>query len=86
MSDVPHSNDARVVVYIRENCHLCDVALSLIVEVCEPGGISWTTVDIDKNQQLLEEFTDHVPVTFVDGAQHDYWGVNPARLSEALGI
>lgn len=86
MSNVPHASDARVVMYVRENCHLCDVALGLVVEVCEPQGISWTTVDIDKNPELHEAFTDHVPVTFVDGEQHDYWGVNPARLSEALGI
>ncbi|NLC98747.1 MAG: glutaredoxin family protein [Actinomycetales bacterium] len=86
MSNVPHVLDARVVVYVRQDCHLCDVALSLVVDVCEPQAISWTTVDIDTDPQLLEAFTDHVPVTFVDGEQHDYWGVNPGRLSEALGI
>jgi hypothetical protein len=25
-----------------------------------------------------------VPVTFVDGAQHDFWRVDPARLKAAL--
>jgi hypothetical protein len=25
-----------------------------------------------------------VPVTFVDGAQHDFWAVDPARLRAAL--
>lgn len=86
MSNVPHANDARVVVYVRENCHLCDVALSIVIEVCEPEPCSWITVDIDQNPELAEAFTDHVPVTFVDGEQHDYWGVNPLRLREALGI
>ena len=86
MSAIPHAADARVVMYVREQCHLCEVALSLVVEVCEPAGITWTTVDIDQNPELLEMFTDHVPVTFVDGEQHDYWGVNPGRLSEALGV
>ena len=84
MATVPFADAARVVVYVRENCHLCDVALSLVAEVCEPLGIGWHTVDIDSDPQLVEAFTDHVPVTFVDGVQHDYWGVNPQRLHEAL--
>mgnify|MGYP003452901043 CR=1 FL=1 len=86
MSTVPHVSDARVVMYVRQDCHLCDVALSLVVEVCEPLGISWTTINIDSDPQLAEAFTDHVPVTFVDGEQHDYWGVNPGRLREALSL
>ena len=34
--------------------------------------------------QAFERFTEEVPVTFVDGRQHDFWRVDPARLRAAL--
>jgi hypothetical protein len=32
----------------------------------------------------VRQYTDQVPVTFVDGAQHDFWRVDPIRLRRAL--
>lgn len=83
---ITHANDARVVVYVRQNCHLCDIALELIADVCKPASIEWVAVDIDLDEDLYSRFTDLVPVTFVDGQQHDHYGVNPTRLSAALGL
>lgn len=81
---VPQADAARVVVYVRQNCHLCEVALETIHAVCEPLGAEVATVDIDTDPRLQELFTDQVPVTFVDGRQHDFWRVDAARLSAAL--
>ena len=33
---------------------------------------------------LSQRFSDEVPVTFVDGRQHDFWWVHPQRLRAAL--
>jgi hypothetical protein len=41
-------------------------------------------VDVDGDPELLRRYTDQVPVTFVDGAQHDFWRVDPLRLRAAL--
>jgi len=81
---IPHADDARVVVYTREGCHLCAVAEEQVAEVCAATGDTWTRVDIDADPELRERFTEQVPVTFVDGAQHDFWRVDPARLRRAL--
>jgi hypothetical protein len=40
--------------------------------------------DVDSDPELQRRYTDQVPVTFVDGAQHDFWRVDPARLKAAL--
>lgn len=80
-----HADDARVVVYTRLGCHLCDVALEVVAEVCAETGDSWTQVSIDVDDELVRRFTDQVPVTFVDGAQHDFWRVDEQRLRKALG-
>ncbi len=33
---------------------------------------------------LSSRFTEQVPVTFVDGKQHDFWRVDEQRLRAAL--
>jgi glutaredoxin len=75
---------ARVVVYTRPGCHLCDVAEQVVRDICADTGDSWTSVDISGVDDLVRRFTDQVPVTFVDGAQHDFWRVDPERLRDAL--
>ncbi|MCD9154039.1 glutaredoxin family protein [Aeromicrobium duanguangcaii] len=81
---VPHADDARVVVYSREGCHLCEVAEQVVSQIVAETGDSWARVDIDADPDLQQRFTDQVPVTFVDGRQHDFWRVDPARLRSAL--
>ncbi|MFP5283472.1 MAG: glutaredoxin family protein [Actinomycetes bacterium] len=34
--------------------------------------------------ELTRRYSDQVPVTFVDGVQHDFWRVSPSRLRAAL--
>ena len=81
---IAHADDARVVVYTRQGCHLCEVAEQQVAEVCAATGDTWARVDIDDEPDLRARFTEQVPVTFVDGAQHDFWRVDPARLQKAL--
>jgi glutaredoxin len=81
---IAHADDARVVVYTRQGCHLCEVAEQQVAEVCATTGDSWVRVDIDDDPDLRTRFTEQVPVTFVDGSQHDFWRVDPGRLQKAL--
>lgn len=79
-----HADDARVVVYSRVDCHLCEVAEQLVAEVCADTGASWVRIEIDEDADLVSRFTEQVPVTFVDGKQHDFWRVDERRLRSAL--
>ena len=76
---------ARVTLYSRPGCHLCDDARAVVNRVCGELGESFDEVDINSDPALLDRFTDEVPVTFVDGRQHDFWRVDEARLRAALG-
>lgn len=76
--------DARVVVLTRVGCHLCAGALAVIAEVCRETGASYREVDVDSDPELQRQYNDQVPVTFVDGRQHDFWRVDPQRLRAAL--
>jgi glutaredoxin len=84
--DAPPAVDesARVVVLTRHGCHLCDQAIEVVAQVCAETGDGYATRDVDADPELRRRYTDQVPVTFVDGAQHDFWRVDPARLRAAL--
>ncbi len=76
---------ARVTLYTRPGCHLCDAARSVVAAVCDDLGEAFEEVDITTDSDLEDRFGDEIPVTFVDGRQHDFWRVDEARLRAALG-
>ena len=76
---------ARVTVYTRPGCHLCEEALEVVAKVCADLGESYDEVDIDEDADLTQRFGEEIPVTFVDGQQHDFWRVSEDRLRAALG-
>lgn len=79
---------ARVRLLTRAGCHLCEEARAVVADLCAELGETFEEVDLDRaaadDPALLRRYSDEVPVTFVDGAQHDYWRVDPARLRAAL--
>ena len=79
------SNAARVTLYGKPGCHLCDDAREVIARVCAEVGTSYDEVDITTDPALQEQFGEQIPVIFVDGSQHDFWRVDERRLQAALG-
>ena len=75
---------ARVTLYSRRGCHLCEVARKVVARVCADLGETYDEVDIDADPELQDRFGEEVPVTLVDGRQHDFWRVDEARLRAAL--
>ena len=81
------ADDVRVRVLTRVGCHLCETAQRIVAEVCAEQGVAWEAVDIDtapESDDLIDEYGEEIPVTFVDGEMHDYWRVDPERLRAAL--
>lgn len=81
----PRGGPARVTLYGRAGCHLCDAARQVVARVCDDLGEAYEEIDVDGDADLAARFGDEVPVTFVDGRQHDFWRVSEARLRAALG-
>jgi hypothetical protein len=77
-------SEPRVVLYGRPACHLCDDARAVIETVCAELGESYVEHSVDDDPELLRRFGEEIPVTFVDGRQHDFWRVDAARLRAAL--
>lgn len=76
---------ARVTLYTRPGCHLCVAAREVVERVCAELGQGFDEVSIDSDPELQRRFGEEIPVTFVDGRQHDFWRVSESRLRAALG-
>ncbi len=76
--------DPRVLLYSKPGCHLCEEAAAVISRVCEDVGVCWREVNILDDPQLSRMYAEEIPVTFVDGRQHDFWRVDEQRLRAAL--
>ena len=75
----------RITLLGRPGCHLCDDAREVISRVADDLGIAWAERDITQSEADLREYGELIPVTFVDGVQHDFWRVSEQRLRAALG-
>ncbi|RCV50876.1 glutaredoxin family protein [Marinitenerispora sediminis] len=69
----------------KPGCHLCEEALEVIERVAGELGVGYEVRDITQaSAEEREEYWDKIPVTFVDGARHDFWRVSEKRLRAAL--
>jgi glutaredoxin len=77
----------RVVTFVtRAGCTLCDEALPVVRRVAEQAGLQLVIADVDADPALKEEWSDHVPVVLLDGAEHSRWWVDQALLAKAVGV
>jgi glutaredoxin len=73
-----------VTLLSRPGCHLCDDAREVIARVAGELGVRWEERDITASGDDLAEYADQIPVTLIDGLQHDFWHVSEERLRAAL--
>ena len=75
---------SRITLLSRPGCHLCDEARQVISKVADDLGVAWEERDITQSEADLREYWEKIPVTLVDGVQHDFWRVSEDRLRQAL--
>jgi hypothetical protein len=46
--------------------------------------VPWEERDITGSVADMREYWDKIPVTLIDGVQHDFWRVSEERLRAAL--
>lgn len=76
----PHA----ITLLTRPGCHLCDEARAVIERVAADLGVPWAERDITASPADLREYGEMIPVTLIDGVQHDFWRVDEHRLRRAL--
>jgi glutaredoxin len=56
---------ARLVLYGRPGCHLCDEARIVLQRIGEP----FEEVDIDSDDELFKRYLERIPVITLDGEE-----------------
>jgi hypothetical protein len=75
----------RITLISKPGCHLCEPVREVIERVARDLGVQWVELSILDDPELSAAYWAQIPVTLVDGAQHDYWRVDESRLRRALG-
>jgi hypothetical protein len=74
----------RVTLIGKPDCHLCEDARAVIEQVCAELEVGFAELSILSDPELYDRYWEQIPVTLVDGEQHDFWRVDAARLRAAL--
>ncbi|RMI13134.1 glutaredoxin family protein [Cellulomonas triticagri] len=86
----PGDADARVTLYVRAGCHLCDQAREVVARVAAEQGAGWREVDVDAGgtapdgRSLAAAYGELLPVVEVDGERVGFWEIHPFVLAGAL--
>lgn len=74
----------RITLLTRPGCHLCEDARAVVARVAADLGVGWEERDVTASEDDLGRYSELIPVTLIDGAQHDFWRVSEVRLRAAL--
>ena len=56
---------ARLILYSRRGCHLCDDARVVLERIGEP----FDEIDIDSDDELFKRYLERIPVVVLDGEE-----------------
>lgn len=78
------TSSARVVLFTREGCHLCEAARALVAEEAERVGATWTEIDVATDPAAEAAHGDLVPVVVIDGVRRGILRLDRTRVRRAL--
>lgn len=75
-----------VTVYTRNDCHLCEDAITVIRTVAESVAppVEIELIDIDEQESLQAEYGDRVPYVLIDDQPAFKYRVDEQELQEKL--
>jgi glutaredoxin len=76
---------ARVILYGRSGCCLCDDAREVLMRVREQRPFEFEERDIDGDDALLRAYLERIPVVTIDGVEAFELFVDQAELAQWLG-
>ena len=75
---------ARVILYTRHGCQLCNDARPLLASALGEAGVNWDEVDVDEDPVVANAYGELVPAVTVDGVLTGFWRSDPERVLGAL--
>lgn len=72
---------------MKPGCHLCDDAATVVAGVIEANPELPIVIEgknIEDDVDLFGTYWDQIPVLLINGKVHNYWRIDPERLTKAL--
>jgi glutaredoxin len=80
MTRSAHLRKARVIVYSRPGCHLCDEAKAAIEKSNSSDHYTLDEVNIESDHALLKKYQYDIPVITIDGVEAFKHRVDPEQF------
>ena len=78
------SNKAKVVIYSRPGCHLCEDAKQLIITAGNNDDYTLEEINIESDPDLLQRYQFDIPVITINGQEEFRHRLSAAEFREAL--
>lgn len=82
---------ASLTLISKPGCHLCDDARAVVTRVMAEIGaredapqLTLDELSILDDAELHERYAEEIPVLLINGRVHNYWRIDPNRLTTAL--
>ena len=76
---------ARVTLYGKPGCHLCDEARAVVDAVRAERPFELEEVDVSLDPELHHRYGQRIPVVAVEGEEVCELGLNPGAVRDRLG-
>jgi glutaredoxin len=73
-----------VTVYSRHGCHLCELAIETLSTLDKELNFQIHVIYIEDNNELIDLYSDQIPVIHIDGKHHDFYKVDVERFRSSL--
>lgn len=80
MKILKNKTPVKVEIYSKADCHLCDVAKSVILKVKKDYVFEFQLHDIETNPEWFEAFKEHIPVVFINNRKAFKYRVDESKL------
>ncbi len=82
---------ASLTLISKPGCHLCDDARAVVTRVMtefaareDAPELTLDELSILDDAELHERYAEEIPVLLINGRIHNYWRIDPNRLTTAL--
>ena len=73
-----------VILYSTPDCHLCDEAAEILIDLARDVPIEWQRVNIESDPALFERFRYEIPVIQIVGGPELKWPTTRERVRRAV--
>ncbi len=77
-------NSLKITLMGKPDCHLCEIAESVVEKVCARLSLPWEKINIEDHPDLHDRYKEEIPVLLVDGRKLFKYRTSKPDLMKSL--